>query len=84
MMGLSVSRCKPCRQIAPVYSQLAEKFEGGFFAEVDVDELQELADEFGVKVLPTFKVLSRGREELESFNGTTALLSGGLERKLRK
>lgn len=49
-----------------------------------MDELQELADEFGVKVLPTFKVLSKGREELESFNGTTALLSGGLERKLRR
>lgn len=66
-----------------MYTQLAEKYDG-LFAEIDVDEVQELADQYGVKVLPSFTILRRGRQEMDSFNGTTALLSGGLERKLRR
>jgi len=74
--------CKPCRAIAPVFKELAENYDS-VFVEVDVDELAELCDRLSVSTLPTFKIFLGGKE-IESFNGATAILSGGLEKKLRK
>ncbi len=52
--------CGPCKNIAPIYQQLAETFPGITFLKADVDEAQGLAEDFGVQVLPTFVILDRG------------------------
>jgi len=56
--------CPPCKAIAPVYAQLASKHgaSGAFaFLKVNVDEQQELAQQFGIQAMPTFVLLKDGK-----------------------
>jgi thioredoxin len=53
--------CGPCRAIAPTFEKLAEKFGKDFiFAKVNVDEMQELAEEFGIRSIPTLLLIKGG------------------------
>ena len=49
--------CKPCRQVAPLFSELSEKYQHAHFVKVDVDELDEVAAQHKVAVMPTFVVI---------------------------
>ena len=54
--------CEPCKSLAPVLSKLAEEYNGKFIlAKVDTEKEQELAAHFGVKSLPTMKVIVNGQ-----------------------
>jgi thioredoxin len=63
--------CGPCKKIAPVYSELAEKYTKIYFYEVDVDKQEDIAEEFGVNSMPTFIFFSRGKMQ-EKFSGADA------------
>lgn len=53
--------CGPCKRIAPVFEELADKFYPQVqFFKVDVDESQELVDKFDVHAMPTFVFLKNG------------------------
>jgi thioredoxin-like negative regulator of GroEL len=52
--------CRPCKDVKPVYQQLSEKYEHAHFVEVDVDELDEVAAQHSVAVMPTFLVIKQG------------------------
>ena len=53
--------CGPCRAIAPVLDELAEELDGRLkIAKVNVDERPELANEFGVRSIPTLLVIKAG------------------------
>jgi thioredoxin 1 len=52
--------CRPCKDVKPVYQQLSEKYEHAHFVEVDVDELDEVAAQHKVAVMPTFVVIEQG------------------------
>jgi len=54
--------CQPCQALIPVLSKLAEEYQGQFIlAKVNSDEQQEIATQFGIRSLPTVKVLSQGQ-----------------------
>ncbi|XP_074555926.1 thioredoxin H1-like [Curcuma longa] len=53
--------CGPCRAIAPLFSELAEKFPGVIFLRVDVNQLKRVAMDLEVETLPTFVFLKEGR-----------------------
>lgn len=56
--------CPPCKAIAPIYAQLASTHSasGAFaFLKVNVDEQQELAQQFGIQAMPTFVLLKDGK-----------------------
>ncbi|MDQ7074105.1 MAG: thioredoxin [Gammaproteobacteria bacterium] len=54
--------CQPCQALIPVLSKLAEEYQGQFIlAKVNSDEQQEIAVQFGVRSLPTVKVLFQGQ-----------------------
>ena len=46
-------RCSACKQIAPVFVELAAQYSGISFLKLDVDECEDAAD--GVSSMPTFK-----------------------------
>lgn len=47
--------CGPCKAVAPVLEELAEKYEDEIVIyKVDVDKERELAQAFGVSAMPTF------------------------------
>jgi thioredoxin 1 len=46
--------CGPCRMIAPIIEELAEEYEGkATIAKVDVDTAPEVAQQFGIRSIPT-------------------------------
>lgn len=54
--------CAPCRMIAPIVAALAEEYAGKLaVAKLDVDELPELADRYGVRSIPTLGVFVGGQ-----------------------
>ena len=62
--------CGPCKAIAPVIADWSneEKLQNVHFAKFDVDALPDLAQELGVRAMPTFYVFKDG-QEVDSFMG---------------
>nr|WP_300091274.1 thioredoxin [Sedimentibacter sp.] len=56
--------CAPCRMIAPVIEQLADKYDGKVaVAKVDVDQNQELSIRYGIQSIPTVILFNDGKVE---------------------
>lgn len=53
--------CGPCKEIAPKYEQMARDMKHVLFVKVDVDANKDLAQQYGVKSMPTFKLLRKAR-----------------------
>ena len=69
--------CGPCRAIAPVLDDLATELEGRLkIAKVDVDKNPQLAQQFGVRSIPTLLVMQGGevKEQMIGALGKADLL----------
>lgn len=54
--------CAPCKQIAPVLEKLAKEHKGRFvLAKVNADHEPLITQQFGVRGLPTLKLVSQGQ-----------------------
>ncbi len=54
--------CGPCQSLMPMLTKLAEEYGGAFLlAKVNIDEQPELAAQFGVRSVPTVKLVSNGQ-----------------------
>ncbi|GAA5975585.1 hypothetical protein JCM5350_002659 [Sporobolomyces pararoseus] len=61
--------CGPCKAIAPVVEKLATEYSGRIqFLKVDVDRVQDLAQEFRVQAMPTFLVM-KGSQKIDEMKG---------------
>lgn len=61
--------CGPCRQLMPILDRLAEEYDGRFkLAKVNTDEQQQLAQQVGIRSLPTV-VLFKDRTAVDHFIG---------------
>jgi putative thioredoxin len=61
--------CAPCRQLMPILDRLAQEFAGRLqLAKVNTDEQQELAQQIGIRSLPTV-VMFKDRTAVEHFVG---------------
>ncbi|WP_223423512.1 tetratricopeptide repeat protein [Alcanivorax limicola] len=68
--------CQPCQQMAPVLDRLVAEQAGGLIlAKVNADEQQAIAAQFGVRSLPTLKLVFQGRlvSELSGLQTEAAL-----------
>ena len=55
--------CGPCRMVAPVISELDDKYDGKLVVgKCDVEEDEDLAMRFGVRNIPTVVFLKGGKE----------------------
>ncbi|XP_038898480.1 thioredoxin H1-like [Benincasa hispida] len=61
VVDFTAAWCGPCRAIAPVFAELAEKMSNVIFLKVDVDKLTTVAAEWGVSALPCFMFLKNGK-----------------------
>ena len=53
--------CAPCRMIAPLVDQLAEKYEGRLrVGKVDADQNQNLVIQYGILGIPTLMLFKNG------------------------
>ncbi|OMO77401.1 Thioredoxin [Corchorus olitorius] len=62
VIDFSASWCGPCKFMEPALHDMAERFTEVEFVKIDVDELPDVAQEFGVQAMPTFVLLKRGKE----------------------
>lgn len=54
--------CGPCKMIAPVLDELATEYEGKVkIGKVNIDEHQGLAQEYGIRAIPTLLVIKNGQ-----------------------
>ena len=54
--------CGPCRMISPIISKLAEKYDGKIVVgKCDVEENDELAEEFGIRNIPSILFFKGGQ-----------------------
>lgn len=62
--------CGPCKQYAPTFHAVAEKFSGAAcFVSIDVDQYPELAKSYDVKAVPSTVFISPGGGVLGMENG---------------
>ncbi|KAI0133240.1 thioredoxin-like protein [Hypoxylon sp. NC0597] len=67
--------CPPCRAIAPIFSELAEKHSSNghlAFAKVNVDHVNDIAGRYGVSAMPTFVFFRDGAPKGVAVEGLTA------------
>ncbi len=61
--------CQPCQTLMPILSKMAEQGKGQFvLAKINSDENQDLAQQFGVRSLPTVKLFKNG-QPVDEFMG---------------
>ncbi len=64
--------CGPCRMVAPIISEMAEKYDGKIVVgKCDVEESEELAAEFGIRNIPTVIFIKDG-EVVDKLVGAAA------------
>ncbi|RCI12321.1 hypothetical protein L249_0061 [Ophiocordyceps polyrhachis-furcata BCC 54312] len=71
--------CGPCKIISPVFKQLSEQHSDITFLSVDVDKLEAVAQEYGIRAMPTFIMFKDG----EKSNELTGANKSGLEEKIQ-
>ncbi|KAL6585755.1 hypothetical protein OROMI_002399 [Orobanche minor] len=64
VVNFSASWCGPCKLMEPFFNQLS-KYSDVNFVKIDVDDLPDVAREFGVTAMPTFMLLKQGKEVLK-------------------
>ncbi|MBC7112430.1 MAG: thioredoxin [Candidatus Methanomethyliales bacterium] len=76
------SWCGPCMIMAPIFEQLARKYEGKvLMAKVNVDENLEVPQRLGIYGIPTFVFFKNGREVGRLVGAVGA---SGLEAEIKK
>ncbi len=61
--------CGPCQSLMPVLMSLADQYNGSFrLAKVNIDEQQQLAQQFAVRSVPTVKLFKNG-QAVDGFTG---------------
>jgi thioredoxin 1 len=74
--------CGPCKQIAPTVDALANDYQGRVkVAKVDVDHNQIVAQQYGVKSIPTLLIFKGGKVVSQMVG---AMPRGKLEAELKK
>jgi thioredoxin 1 len=74
--------CAPCRAIAPALEELATQYKGQVkVAKVDVDENNQIAQQFGIRSIPTL-LLFKGGKVVEQIVG--AVFKTKLEDSIKK
>lgn len=70
----SASWCGPCRALTPVMNEIKGQFSNVRFEEIDVDNNQQIAEQYGVRSVPTV-VIEKDGQEINRFTGLTSKLA---------
>jgi thioredoxin len=73
--------CPPCRNFAPVFESVSEKYPNIVFAKLNTEEEQGLASHFQIRSIPTLMIF---REQIIIFNQAGSLPAHHLEDVIHK
>jgi len=60
--------CAPCKVIAPIFANYSEEYPNTTFVRVNVDELEDIAQEAEISAMPTFQFFLGG-EKVDQVEG---------------
>ena len=66
LVDFNADWCGPCQMLKPVLDELAESTENVKFASVNIDDEDELAEEYGVSSIPCLVLFKNGTEAARS------------------
>jgi thioredoxin 1 len=73
--------CGPCKAIAPVVDDLATRYKGKLkVAKMDVDAHQQVAQQFGIRSIPTLLIFKGGRVVDTIIGNDRAKLEQGVQK----
>lgn len=61
VIDFTAAWCGPCRHMEPTIKEFAARFKDVEFIKIDVDELMDVAREYGVEAMPTFILMKNGK-----------------------
>ncbi|BBP46187.1 thioredoxin [Thiosulfatimonas sediminis] len=73
--------CGPCKQFAPTFTEIAEKYPEIKFCKVNVEEEEQLAAMFQVRSIPTLVFM---REKVVVFSNPGAIPGNALEEGIKQ
>ncbi|KAH9914625.1 thioredoxin [Epithele typhae] len=71
--------CGPCRNISPIFEKLASQDGGAKFYKVNIDEAADVAEEVGIRALPTFIAFKSGQKIKEVVGANASDLAAMIE-----
>jgi thioredoxin 1 len=72
--------CGPCKVIAPKVAQMAKEFENARFYKIDVDEVNDVAQELGIRAMPTFLLFKKGKKVEEIVGANEKALKAAIQK----
>ena len=70
----SAEWCGPCRVLAPVMNEIKGQFSNVKFEEYDIDECNEVTEQYGVRSVPTV-IIEKNGVELQRFSGLSSKIA---------
>ncbi|XP_055806520.1 thioredoxin H4-like [Solanum dulcamara] len=61
LIDFTATWCGPCKYMESVLNDFAAKYTDVEFVKIDVDELADVAQEYGVQAMPTFVLIKKGK-----------------------
>lgn len=68
VVDCSATWCGPCKQMAPVFEQIAQEFPTATFLSIDVDISRDVASNLAITSIPSF-VIYKDTQKMEMFKG---------------
>eukprot|EP00397_Hematodinium_sp_SG-2012_P064924 GEMP01092965.1.p1 GENE.GEMP01092965.1~~GEMP01092965.1.p1 ORF type:complete len:148 (+),score=21.49 GEMP01092965.1:39-446(+) len=68
VLWFTASWCGPCRKIAPLCEEIGQRDDVNLL-KIDVDEASELAGDYEISSVPTFRFLKNKKEIAAAFSG---------------
>lgn len=63
VVDFSATWCGPCKMLAPVIEAVSDEMDNVSFYNVDIDENEKLADEYGIVSVPSVLVFKDGEKK---------------------
>lgn len=74
--------CGPCKVIAPKVVDMAKEYKEARFYKIDVDEVAAVAQELGIRAMPTFMLFKKGEKVDEVVGANERALKAAIEKHL--
>jgi len=72
--------CGPCKVIAPQVVKFSHQYPRAKFYKLDVDEVPDVAQELGIRAMPTFLIFKDGEKVAEVVGANPKALQAAIEK----